>query len=703
MNQHGAPISIQTAHGLLKRYIDTKDLVAGRKLYALITEAGLQSNTFLGSYFIRLFALSESFPESDLVFSKLKEPNVFNWTAIISALSQHGQSERAIKMHHQMQQANVQPDEYVFVAVLHACAMTASLTQGKLIHVQIHGNGAKSDVFVGNALIDMYAKCGDLKGALRVFHGLKKRDLVSWNAMIAGYTQHGLSEMALCFFHSMQQESLKPSHVTFVSILKACSIVELLDQGKLIHAQVIEEGFESGIIIGSALTNMYAKCGKLVDACCVLDKQPSRHTGIWNALVTGYAQHGDGERALQLFQKMRHDGFKPNEVTFVCTLKACTGMEAFDSGKQIHTLIIDSGVEQNSYIGSSLIDMYSALGSLNDARRVFDRVLKHDEITWSAMVTGYAQHGCGEEALHLFQKMQLEGVRSDLFTYVNILKACTGIVALDQGQLIHGLIVENGLESDACLGSTLIDFYAKCGSLGDAANVFDHLPKQNLVTWSAMIGGYALHGNHKAALQFFDNMQHQGLKPDDVVFVSLLSTCAQMGLVKEGKQLFEAITKEFGLLPTGEHYNCLVDLLGRVGRLGEAESLMEFSPAKSSFVGWITLLSHCRAHGRVAMGRRCFDHIVGLDCGHASAYVLMADIYADAGMWDAAEKIRKMRNCTQAWKKPGQASIEIDKKMHVFVVGDKSHPQRNDIYLKLNSLNFHLMVGGHVPCAAVML
>ncbi|KAI5072065.1 hypothetical protein GOP47_0012171 [Adiantum capillus-veneris] len=665
---HVAPLTIESAHGLLKRYIDAKDLVAGRRLYALIEKSGLQTNLFLGSYFIRLFSLSDNVSEAYLVFRKLIEPNVFNWTAIISAFNLHGQSERAIEMHHLMQQANVPLDEYVFVALLHSCAVTSSLIQGKQLHVQINGQAARFDTFVGNSLIDMYAKCGGLEVARKVFLWLRKRDM--------------------------------SSRVTLVSTLKACASIEFLEDGRLIHAQAIEEGFDSGVIFGSAVTNLYAKCGKLLDACCVLEKQPSRHTGIWNALVTGYAQNGDGEKALQVFQKMRHDGFMPNEVTFVCIVKACTGMCAFDDGRHIHALIVDNDMEENSFIQSSLIDMYTASGSLDDARRVFDRVSNRDEITWGAIVTGYTEHGCGEEALLLFEQMQTEGAKFDVFTLVNVLKACTCIVALDVGQLIHGLVIEHGLESDVCLGSALIDFYSKCGSLDDAASVFNHLPKQNIVTWSAMIGGYSLHGNIKAALQFFEHMKKQGLKADDVVFVSLLSTCAQMGLVDEGKQLFEAMTKDFGLAPTGEHYNCMVDLLGRVGHFGEAESLMEFSPEESSFVGWLTLLSHCKAHNRVTMARRCFDHIVALDSGHASAYVLMSEIYDAAGMHDDAEKIRKMRDCGQAWKKPGRASIEINKKLHTFVVGDQSHSQILDIHLKLNCLNSYLIGGGHVPHAA---
>ncbi|MCO5610815.1 hypothetical protein L7F22_065056 [Adiantum nelumboides] len=693
------PLTLESAHGLLKKYIDAKDLVAGRKLYAFVEKVGLQTNPFLGSYFIRLFSFSDDVSEAYLAFRNLIEPNVFNWTAIISAFNQHRQSEKAIKLHHIMQQTNVPPDEYVFVALLHSCAATSSFMQGKQLHVQINGQAARFDTFVGNSLIDMYAKCGDLETAFKVFLELRNRDMVSWNAMIGGYAQHGVSEQALRLFHNMQCENVQPSRVTLVSTLKACASIEFLDDGRLIHAQAIEEGFDSGIIFGSALTNLYAKCGKLLDACCILEKQPSRHIGIWNALVTGYAQYGDGERALQVFQKMRHDGFMPNEVTYVCVVKACTGMCAFYDGRCIHVLIVENDMKENSFIQSALIDMYTASGSLNDARRVFDRVLNRNEITWSAIVTGYAQHGCGEEALLLFQQMQSEGAKCDLYTLVNVLKACTCLVALDVGQVIHGFVVEHKLESDACLGSVLIEFYSNCGSLDDAASVFNHLPNQNIVTWSTMIGGYSMQGNIKAALQLFERMKQQGLKPDDVIFVSLLSTCAQMGFVEEGKQLFEAMTKDFGLTPTGEHYNCMVDLLARVGRFGEAESLMEFSSDKSSFVGWLTLLSHCKAHSRVAMGRRCFDHIVTLDSGHASAYVLMSEIYDAAGMYDDAEKIRKMRDCGQAWKKPGQASIEINQKLHTFVVGDKSHSQMPDIHSKLNSVNCSLIDGGHVPHA----
>ncbi|KAH7426167.1 hypothetical protein KP509_11G087600 [Ceratopteris richardii] len=603
-------------------------------------------------------------------------------------------------MLHPMLQTNVLPDAHLFVALLHACAVDGSLFQGKQLHVQIKEQASRFDTFVGNALIDMYAKCGDLDTGLRVFLSSSNRDLVSWNSMIGGYAHHGFNDKALSLFYDMQLENIQPSRVTFVSALKACAKIEFRDEGRLVHAQAIEEGFDTGVIFGSALTNFYAKCGKISDACCVLEKQPNRHIGIWNALVAGCTQNGDGEKALQVFEKMRHDGYMPNEVTYVCALKACTGLASFDDGRRIHMLIIDNKMEKNSFVESSLIDMYSASGSLDDARKIFDGISSCDAITWSAIVTGYAQHGRGEEALLLFEQMQAEGVESDLFTLVNALKACTCLVALDVGELIHGLAVENGFETDLCLCSMLIDFYSKCGSLDDAAATFNHLPKHNIVTWSAMIGAFSLHGNIQAALGYFESMKQHGVKPDDIVFVSLLSTCAQMGLLKEGKQLFEAMIKEFGLTPTGEHYNCMVDLLGRVGCFGEAELLMEFSPAESSFVGWLTLLSHCKAHSRVTMGRKCFDRVTALDSGHASAYVLMSEIYEAAGMHEEAEIIRKMRDTGQVWKKPGQASVEINKKSHAFIVGDKSHFQIVDILAKLDVLNCSIIGTGHVPHAA---
>lgn len=797
MDQQGFSVSTDMLHQLLQECTNNKNLDVGRQVHSLIRRSKLESDTFLGSYLIRMFALCGSLSEASSVFNKVSEPNVFTWSAIILAHAKHGQGEQALKLYYEMQQSGVKPDEHVFVAALKACTSLSALKEGKRIHscviecvleldegvgsalidmyakcgslmeacavfdklqkglllpwnvmitgyVQygdgqqalglfhqmlqenfepnhvtflntlkacssiahlehgklVHGDivesGFESGTTICNTLIDMYSKCGSVEDACRVFEKLPSRDVVSWNAMISGLAlQH--SQQALCLFEQMQQEGTKPNNITYVNILKAYSTTGAVDQGKLIHTHASENGFESDVIVGSSLMDMYAKCGSLKDARRIFDKLLKRDVVAWNAMIAGYAQYGQGQEALQLFQTMLHEGKKPDDATLVSILKACSSVTDIDQGKSIHTLILKSGFKLDVAVGSTLMNMYIKFGNIGEARRLFDKMLNKDVVTWNALFTGYVQHGQPEEALQLFHQMQNEGTEPNNITYVSLLKACSSIVALEKGKRVHGHIIESRVELDDFVGNALVDMYAKCGHLDGARKVFGEIPRRSVVAWSAMIAGYALRSNYKVALRYFEDMQREGLKPDDVAFVNLLSACSHKGLVQEGCHHFKSMIEDHGITPVLEHYTCMADLLSRAGRLIDAEAILKSMPCQSSVVGWMSLLSNCRTHGKVEIGRRCFDRIVAIDYKYAAAYVVMSNIYKDAGMQEEADKIEEMREHAQAWKMPGKALVEVESQVHAFMVGDQSHPRSREIYTKLKTLAMEVHGGGHVP------
>lgn len=798
MQKQGSAISTDAFFRLLQKCIDEKNLGAGREVHSKIVKTGLESDSFLGSHLIRMFAFFEDLWEANQVFSNISEPSVFAWNAIISAHAKLGQYGQAIQLYGQMRDLAVEPNGHVFVAVLQACASAAALIQGKLIHGHIVESGLSSHLFVGNSLIDMYGKCGDLQDACIMFNRLPDRDVVSWNAMIVAYGHHGylqesfwllqmMSEQGiepnrvtfLCFlkacsshaalaqgkqihmyviehwseldkqvadtlidmyvtcgslhdaqavfdqlrgqsfeawnsmiaaciqlgnsnealrlFQEMQHEGFVPKIGTFVCILQACSMMTALEQGKQVHYKIIECGFDSDIFVGNTLIDFYGKCRSFDDACLIFDRLPSRDVVTWSALIAGYAQHGYCKEALEFFQKMQQEGISPNQVTFVCVLKACSILAVLELGKQIHNHIICSGFQLDIFVGSALVDMYAKCGSVEDARLVFFKLPERDTVTWSAMVAGYAQHGHGQEALEVFQQMQEESIEPSIITFVGILKGCSSIAALEHGKEIHTCIIKRGFEADLFVGSILIDFYAKCGCLQDAWAVFNSLPRQDVVTWSAMIAGFAQHSNYKLASQFFEDMQQEGLSPNEVTFLSLLSACNHVGEVDEGCQHFRSMRKDHGIMPALEHYYSMVDLLGQAGHSDEAEDLLESIPFQQNIVGWTSLLGSCKAHGNVYLGRRCFEHVVRIDPGYATGYLLMSDIYAQAGMWQDAEKVEELRRSANAWKKPAKAFIEVDNEVHGFIVDDKTHPQSDDIYAKLRSLSVQIRDQGYMP------
>lgn len=253
------------------------------------------------------------------------------------------------------------------------------------------------------------------------------------------------------------------------------------------------------------------------------------------------------------------------------------------------------------------------------------------------------------------------------------------------------------VELDVNVGSALIDMYSKCGTLEEASILFGRLPERNAVAWSSMVAGFSQCNHYRQALKYFEGMQKEGFKPDDVAFLSLLSTCNHMGLVDEGLHYLKSMREHHHVEPSTEHYNCIIDLLGRTGHLKEAEVLLETMPFQPDIVGLTSLLGHCRTHGNVHLGRRCFQYLVGIDDRNAAGYVMMSNVYSRAGMCEEASRVEKLRKCANAWKKPGKAFVEVDMKVHDFVVGDNSHPQSLDIDAKLQRLALQMEEQGYLP------
>ncbi|KAJ7555613.1 hypothetical protein O6H91_05G046700 [Diphasiastrum complanatum] len=679
-----APIYIYAC--LLKGCTRKKALAEGKRVHALIVQMGLDSNIFLGNTLINMYAKCGSVLDARQVFDSMPEHNVFSWTTIISAYANHGLGEEAIDLFQQMQQTSIPPNTVAFVVVLKACAGIPALEQGKQLHAEIMRRGFESDVTVGNTLVDMYAKCGCIEDARQVFNNMHIRNVVSWNVMIAGYAQHGLGKKALDLYEQMKKEGVQPSKVTYVVLLKACAGVAALEQGKQLHSDIIKIGFESEANVGSILVDMYAKCGHIEEARQVFNNMHERDVVSWTAMIAGYAQHGLGKEALDLYEQMKQEGVQPNIVTDVVLLKACASTAAVEQGKQIHADIIKSGYKPDVTVENTLVDMYAKCGCIEDARQVFNNMHERDVVSWNAMITGYAEHEFGKEALALYEQMKQEGLQADFVTYVVLLKACASTAALEQGKQLHEDIIKSGFSSDEIVGSTLVDMYAKCGCIEDARQVFNNMHERDVVSWTAMIAGYAQQGLSKEALKLLEQMEREGIKPNEVTYVSVLSAFSHSGLVDKGRQLFDSMCEDHAVTPIMDHYACMVDLLGRAGCLADAEDFISKMPIQPNAVVWMSLLSAARNHGHVEIGRRAFDSVVKLEPENAAAYVLLSDIYATAGRSDEVAKIRKEMNDAGVKKVPECSWIEVGNQVHAFVVGDATHPQSKEIRAELDRL-----------------
>ncbi|KAH7277704.1 hypothetical protein KP509_38G003200 [Ceratopteris richardii] len=560
------------------------------------------------------------------VFSASPEHSVASWTAIISAYSMHSQSEESFQLFVQMRQQGVEANDVTFLCLLKACDSEGFLKEGKLIHNCILQSSFANHIMVGNSIICMYAKCGCLKYALRVFDELPKQNIVTWNAMIHAYGQHGFGHEAFQLFEQMQRHGVNPSQITFASVLKATSHINALKEGQLIHSKIVMLGSEWDAFMVSALIDMYTGCGNIEDALCIFRNSCKHELVTWSAMISGLVHQFHYEEAFMLYQDMLQEDVEPNGVTFVCILKACSALGLLDLGRCIHMFTALSRLESIIEVGNTLIDMYTKTGKIVDALIVFEKMPEKDVISWNAMMYGCTEHNLNAEALLLFSKMQCQGKQFTIVTFLSALRACSDPLFIEWGRLIHFSLVLDCHEADLVIGRTLIDMYARCQSFDDAVMVFHSLSSQNDASWSAIVVA-CIHCSHiDLALYYFSLMLQQGYSLNKVLFVSLLSACSQKGMADEAFHYFSMMESMYGIIPVLEHYCCVVDTLGRMGSIVEAEDLLKTSPCEMNHTTCAYLLNHCKTYCNVGAEHIYFDNLNFLDHMHVSCYALLPDM-----------------------------------------------------------------------------
>eukprot|EP01018_Ginkgo_biloba_P008748 Gb_09146 [translate_table: standard] len=682
---------------VLKACADILSLQRGKGIHDHVIKSGFDSDVFVASTLIAMYDKCGSIVDARNVFDKMAQRDAVVWNALIAAYSQNGFCDEALTLFCEMELASEKPDSVTIASILPACAHLAALQEGQKIHQFAIRSGFESDVFVGSALIDMYAKCGSIHVACHVFDKMSQRNTISWNTMIAGYAQNGHCNEALNLFHDMQLAGMKPDLVTISCALPACASLEDLQSGKEIHNYIIRSGFETDVCVGNTLIDMYAKCKNIEDAQIVFNRMPLQDVVSWCTIIAGNVQNGNFDEALKLFSQMQLMGIKSDSDTVASVLPACARIRALKQGKEIHGYVIRSGFETDDFVASSLIDMYAKCGIIDNARHLFDTMSQKNVVSWNAMIAGYAQNGLWVDTLRLFYQIQLAGMKPDSVTMASIISACAGLTALRQSKEIHGYIIKSGFACHDIVGNGLVDMYAKCGTIETANQVFGHMSQKDVVSWNSMIAGYGMHGRGKDALALFYQMQQAGMKPNHITFVAVLSACSHAGLVDEGCQQFNSMIQDHHIIPSAEHYACMVDILGRAGHLDEAHNFIKKMPIEPDAGVWGTLFAACRIHRNIELGEYVAERLFDLKPENAGYYVLLSNLYAADGRWNDVAKVRRMLKDRGLKKMPGCSWIEVKNQVHAFIGGDKSHPQSEKIYAMLESLVGQMKEAGYVP------
>lgn len=685
------PPSIEDLVCIIQICKRNKDLKYGKLLHVHMCNFGLETHKIVGNHVVQMFAYCGCVSMAQQVLSLLMNYNVYTWTSLMSGFIQCGQAHQVINTYEKMQEIRLYPSKHMLVTMLKACARLKDLERGKQMHAHIIQRGFEMDLFVGSTLIDMYAKCDLLVDAEEVFNKLPLQNTVSWSALIAAYAEHERFQEALNCFEQMRCEGISPDEVTFVSVLKCCKV---RDKALEVHDDIVQKGLEKGLLVGNSVVDMYAKCGSLAEARDVCSKLAVRDVVSWTALITGYSEHGFHEELLLCFDKMQLDGVLPDATTFASVLKACSSIGAIEKGRKIHKKAKDRQLDRELFVCSTLIDMYAKCGFLSEACEAFDKLPVRDAVSWNALIAGYAEHGPCKEVLSCFEKMQSDGVAQGSVAFLSALKACGDSGAIRKGQELHTDCILKAFDNDLSVGSTLVDMYAKFGLLSEAQDVFNKLQFQDVVSWNAIIKAHGINQVGGLAVHLFECMQKQGVKPDNVTFTCLLKACSRACLVQKGQQLFKAMTKDFGIVTTRDHVVCMIDLFARSGHVEVAWKLLGTIPSSPSDEMLRALLSACKTHVEQALGILCYQQLVQLNPECAAPYLIMSDIYQRQGKWELAYKVEELRKNTRAKKKPASALIEVNKKVHEFLVGE---PQNEELSHFLGALNLRAVGCGHFP------
>ncbi|XVF57164.1 hypothetical protein PTKIN_Ptkin06aG0182300 [Pterospermum kingtungense] len=594
---------------------------------------------------------------------------------LITSYTKNRQPHSALDIYAYLRRIDYDVDNFMVPAVLKACSLVSMTQLGKEIHGFAVKNGLVEDVFVSNALIQMYSECESVVSARLLFDNMGERDVVSWSTMIVSYVRSKLYGEALEIIRTMQILQIKPSEVAMISIVNLFAELKYIEMGKTMHAYVTRNLDKMGVHLTTAFIDMYAKSGNLASARLIFNGLNQKSVVSWTAMIAGYIHCNKLEEGVKLFARMVEERIKPNEITLLSLIKECGFVGALELGKQLHAYILRNGICLSLAFATALVDMYGKCGEIRNAKAVFDTVKNKDVMTWTAMIAAYAQTHCTDQAFDLFAKMRDNGVRPNQVTMATMLSLCAEAGALEMGKWIHTYIERQVVGKDMILKTALLDMYAKCGDIVGAWRLFSESKDKDIGMWNTMMAGFAMHGYGKEALELFSEMKRVGARPNDITFIGLLNACSHAGLVEEGKLFFEKMVDDFGLVPKIEHYGCMVDLLGRAGQLDEAYEVIKAMPIRANTIIWSALLAACRLHKNTVLGEMAARQLVYLEPQNCGYNISMSNIYAVENRWNDVAVVRQAMKNRGMKKEPGLSCIEVNGYVHEFMMGDKAHPE----------------------------
>ncbi|KAJ8773398.1 hypothetical protein K2173_028575 [Erythroxylum novogranatense] len=667
----------------------------GKAFHSHLIKTGFSHNVYAANNLVSMYMDSTFLDQGRKLFDEMPDRNIVTWTTMVSAYTNSGQPQEAIKLYTQMLDCKAEvPNGFMYSVVLKACSLVGNIELGRLIHGRIAGEKFDNDIVLMNTLLDMYVKCRSLndarevfdeiistanstswniiisghckerlmKEAVDLFHLMPEPNSASWNNIIGGFADNG-NLRALEFVYKMHHKGFKLDEFTFPCALKTCSYVGFLDMGKQIHSYVLKLGFESSCFTLSALVDMYSNCNALNAALKLFHQNSDSSTSfcdnlaLWNSMLSGYVVNGKNITAIAMLLRIYRSGSCMDSYTLSSALKVCINLLNLRLGIQVHGLVVCSGYELDCVVGSILIDLYAKVRNIRDAFLLFNRIPKKDIVAWSGLLMGCSKVELNSLSFSLFRDMINLDLEVDQYVVSSVLKVCSSLACLQRGKQVHAFCIKSGYEAERVTLTALIDMYSKSGEIDAGLALFDTVHEKDVVCWTGIIVGCGQNGRATEAVKLFEEMVQKGLKPNEVTFLGVLSACRHAGLIEEGWSTFKSM-KLHGLQPHLEHYYCVVDLLGQAGHFNEVEDLIVQMPFKPDRTIWSSLLGACVTHRNSKLVGEVADHLLATSPNDPSVYVMLSNAYATLEMWDSLRTVREASK-TLGIKEAGVSWVDI--------------------------------------------
>jgi len=474
---------------------------AGIQLHGLVIRSGFESDPQLANTLITMYSKCGNLFDARKIFDTMPQTDTVTWNGLIAGYVQNGFTDEAVALFKAMVTSGVKLDSITFASFLPSVLKSGSLKYCKEVHSYIVRHGVPFDVYLKSALVDIYFKGGDVEMACKTFQQNTLVDVAVCTAMISGYVLNGLNVEALNLFRWLVQEGMVPNCLTMASVLPACAALASLKLGKELHCDILKKGLENVCQVGSSITYMYAKCGRLDLAYQFFRRMPVKDSVCWNLMIVSFSQNGKPELAIDLFRQMGTSGTKFDSVSLSATLSACANYPALYYGKELHCFVVRNSFISDTFVASTLIDMYSKCGKLALARSVFDMMDWKNEVSWNSIIAAYGNHGRPRECLDLFHEMVEAGIQPDHVTFLVIMSACGHAGLVDEGIYYFRCMTEEygicaRMEHFACM----VDLYGRAGRLHEAFDTIKSMPfTPDAGTWGSLLGACRLHGNVELA------------------------------------------------------------------------------------------------------------------------------------------------------------------------------------------------------------